>query len=73
MWGAAYVSTTPGGPPLVNPGDHVKPGQVLAILEVMKQFYDLTSPISGKIVSVAFTDGSMVEKGTPLIEIEADN
>ncbi len=72
MWCVAYVAQNPGQPPLVKEGDHVVVGQLLAVLEVMKQFYDLVSPAAGIVRSVGFQDAEMVDEGTVLFEIEGD-
>ena len=72
MWSTVYVSRAPGGCPLAPVGSVVEQGQVLAILEVMKQFYDLDSPAGGRVSAIHFTDGAMVHENTVLFEIEAD-
>ncbi|NMP25185.1 biotin/lipoyl-binding protein [Sulfobacillus sp. DSM 109850] len=71
MWSTVYVSQQPGASPLAPIGAFVNAGQTLAVLEVMKQFYDLESPVSGRVKAVHFADGATVEEGTLLFEIDA--
>jgi biotin carboxyl carrier protein len=55
---------------LVQEGDSVRQGQVLAILEAMKMENELTAPAGGVVKQVLVSPGSNVEMGQPLIEIE---
>lgn len=70
MWSTVYVSQKPGKAPLASVGAFVRAGQVLAVLEVMKHFYNLESPVSGRVIAVHFTDGAVVEEGMVLFDIE---
>jgi biotin carboxyl carrier protein len=55
---------------LVQEGDAVRQGQVLAILEAMKMENELTAPADGVVKQVLVSSGVNVELGQPLIEIE---
>jgi biotin carboxyl carrier protein len=55
---------------LVKPGQAVKKGDDLMILDAMKMQNLLKSSIDGKIKSVAVRKGDKVSKGTVLIELE---
>jgi biotin carboxyl carrier protein len=55
---------------LVQEGDAVRHGQVLAILEAMKMENELTAPADGTVKRVLVSPGGNVELGQPLIEIE---
>jgi len=46
----------------VNPGDKVKTGDVVIVLEAMKMQNNLTAPVDGVIKSVLFSAGSSVMK-----------
>ena len=54
----------------VAPGDIVKRGQVLMILEAMKMENEILSPIDGKVLSVHTSKGATVESGTLLCVID---
>jgi len=54
---------------LVNVGDKVEAGQVVAILEAMKMEIDIESPCSGTITSVAVKPNDAVEEGQTIVVI----
>lgn len=53
----------------VNPGDAVKKGQVLLILEAMKMENEIVAPNDGKIASVNVEKGVSVNAGDVLVSI----
>lgn len=53
----------------VKPGDQVKKGQLLVVLEAMKMENEIVSPVDGKVVSVAVAKGDTVNVGEALVEI----
>jgi biotin carboxyl carrier protein len=50
--GVCYLQAAPEEPPYVSVGDEVKKKQVLALLETMKVFQKVKSPVKGKIVKI---------------------
>jgi acetyl-CoA carboxylase biotin carboxyl carrier protein len=60
MSGVFYRSSAPGTPPYVSVGDTVKKKQILALLETMKVFQKVKSPVSGKVLEI------VAENETPL-------
>ena len=54
----------------VEPGDEVRAGQPLVVMEAMKMENELRSPAAGRVRSVAARVGAAVEKGTLLVELE---
>ena len=60
MSGVFYTRPSPDQPPYVAVGDKVKKKQVLALLETMKVFQKVKSPVNGTVVQVA------AEEETPL-------
>jgi biotin carboxyl carrier protein len=55
---------------LVAPGDEVKSGQGIVVVEAMKMENELKSPKAGKVVEVKVVAGQTVEKGELMIVIE---
>ncbi len=53
----------------VNPGDAVKEGQQLMILEAMKMENEILAPCAGRITSIGVAKGSSVESGALLCTI----
>ena len=54
----------------VAPGDHVTPGQVLAMLEAMKIQVQVVAPSDGTVASVLVRPGDVVARDQVLIELE---
>jgi biotin carboxyl carrier protein len=54
---------------LVAPGDAVRAGQTLFILEAMKMENEVKASIAGKVARVAATAGQTVTKGDVVVEI----
>ena len=58
---------------LVKPGDRVKKGQDLIVVEAMKMENKIASPIDGVVKRVFFPEGDQIEANVPLIEIEEES
>tara|TARA_B100000902_G_scaffold35509_1_gene42666 strand:+ start:1942 stop:2214 length:273 start_codon:yes stop_codon:yes gene_type:complete len=56
----------------VNVGDEIKKGDVIAEIATDKVDMDLDSPFDGKIVKLIAEEGSMVNVGEILAEIEVE-
>lgn len=68
--GTFYASASPEEPPMVQPGDTVKKGDILCIIEAMKIMNNIESPCDGVVRRVLVTNGDLVEYNQPLFEIE---
>jgi 3-methylcrotonyl-CoA carboxylase alpha subunit len=53
-----------------RPGDAVKKGEPLLILEAMKMEHTITAPVDGVVKEVHFAAGDQVHEGAVLIAIE---
>ena len=71
MVGTAYLQASPEAPPFVQPGDKIKKGQTLLIVEAMKTMNPIQSPRDGVVVEVLVGDAQPVEFGEPLVLLEA--
>jgi acetyl-CoA carboxylase biotin carboxyl carrier protein len=70
MVGTAFLSAEPGAKPFVEPGDTVKTGDTLLIIEAMKVMNTITAPAGGVVKKVLVGDGQPVEFDQPLIVID---
>ena len=71
MVGTAYLQASPEAPPFVQPGDKVKKGQTLLIVEAMKTMNPIAAPRDGVVVEILVGDAQPVEFGEPLVLLEA--
>ena len=67
--GVFYEAPEPGGKPFVQVGDLVQRGDVLCLIEVMKQVTEVTAPQDGQVADVCLKNGSVVEFGQTLIKL----
>jgi acetyl-CoA carboxylase biotin carboxyl carrier protein len=70
MVGTVYMSREPGAPPFVKPGDTVKEGDTLLLIEAMKTYNEVRAPKGGRIARILVSDGDPVEFGAPLLVLE---
>ncbi|MGQ9536749.1 MAG: pyruvate/oxaloacetate carboxyltransferase [Actinomycetota bacterium] len=70
MVGTFYRTPSPGAPPFVEEGDEVKEGQTLCLIEVMKLFNEIPSPVNGRIKRILAEHGEGVEYDEVIMEIE---
>jgi acetyl-CoA carboxylase biotin carboxyl carrier protein len=61
--GTFYRRPSPDADPFVNEGDQVEAGAVVGLIEVMKQFVEITSPASGTLGAFQAEDGEAVAAG----------
>ncbi len=57
---------------LVKPGDRVKKGQDLIVIEAMKMENKIVAPFDGTVTKVFFPEGDQIEANVPLMEIEEE-
>ena len=53
----------------MRPGDRVKSGQVLCIIEAMKLMNEIESDVDGEVMRMFVENGQPVEYGEPLFGI----
>ena len=54
----------------VKPGDEVKEGDVMLVVEAMKMENEIAAPVAGTVKVVSVAAGSRVAEGDPLVTIE---
>ncbi|HIW07272.1 MAG TPA: biotin carboxyl carrier domain-containing protein [Candidatus Ignatzschineria merdigallinarum] len=69
MPGVFYRRPSPESPCYVEVGQAVKIGDVLGLIEVMKQYSELTAEADGTITAILVEDGDAVEAGQTIIVI----
>ena len=67
--GTFYASPSPEADAFVRPGDRVKSGQVLCIIEAMKLMNEIESDMDGEVMRIFVENGQPVEYGEPLFGI----
>jgi len=70
MTGVYYNAASPTSPSFVNVGDVIHVGQVVALVEAMKVFNEITAEISGRVVALVGVSGNVVQKGDVLMRVE---
>ena len=56
----------------MSPGDEVKAGTVVVVIEAMKMQNALPAPLSGKVSVVAVKTGTAVDSGALLLTVTPD-
>ncbi|HEX6507646.1 MAG TPA: biotin/lipoyl-containing protein, partial [Chloroflexota bacterium] len=69
LTGAYYGRPSPEQSPFVVVGQPVEAGQVVALIESMKLFNEVSAEIGGEVAEIAALDGDVVEVGQPLLYI----
>ena len=70
MVGTVYLSAEPGSKAFVSPGDTVREGDTLLIVEAMKVMNQIQAPRAGTVREVLVVDAQPVEYDQPLVIIE---
>lgn len=66
MVGTFYRAPSPGADPFVQPGDTVKEGQTICIIEAMKLLNEIEADEGGVVREILVENGQAVEYGQPL-------
>jgi acetyl-CoA carboxylase biotin carboxyl carrier protein len=70
MSGVFYRKPAPDQAPYVEVGDAVKKKQTLALLETMKVFQKIKSPVNGRVVEIVAKDEAALKDDDLLFVIE---
>jgi acetyl-CoA carboxylase biotin carboxyl carrier protein len=70
--GTFYAAPSPDSPPFAKPGDRVRKGQVLCIVEAMKLMNEIECDADGVVAEVYPKNAQPVEYGEPLFGIRRD-
>jgi acetyl-CoA carboxylase biotin carboxyl carrier protein len=72
MLGTFYRAPSPGEKPFVEVGQHVKAGDTVCLIEVMKLFNSISAGVDGTVVAIPAQNGVLVEYNQPLVYVMAD-
>ncbi len=67
--GVFYRRPSPEADPFVEVGSAVEADTVVALVEVMKQFFDVPAGVTGTIATVEIPDAEMVDAGQVLFTV----
>jgi acetyl-CoA carboxylase biotin carboxyl carrier protein len=70
MSGVFYSAPSPGSEPYVKVGADIVAGDCVGLIEAMKVFNEVPSPVSGKVREILAQDGQLVELGEIILLIE---
>src|SRR5690606_42150036 len=70
MVGTVYTAPEPGTPDFVKPGDRVREGQTLLLIEAMKTFNEIRAPRAGVVTHILVRNEQPVEYGDVLLILE---
>ena len=68
--GIFYRRPAPEKPPYKDIGDRVAEGDVIGLVEVMKQFTEINADASGTVVRFLIENEAPIEPGDPVLLIE---
>lgn len=67
--GVVFLHPAPGAPPFVLPGQTVKAGQTLCVIEAMKIFNEVQAERDGIVERFLVASGQEVDAGQPLLRL----
>lgn len=70
MSGVFYRQPSPDDPPYVEVGTEVNKKQVLGLLETMKVFQKVKSPVKGKVVEILAESEQPLKDGDIIFRVE---
>ena len=71
LTGIFYLTETPQSPPFVTVGMTLLERQVVGLIESMKMYNPVESDVAGIVRAIVVANGSVVEKGQPLLYVES--
>lgn len=72
MTGMFYRGPSPSEPPYVQEGDRVQEGQIIGLIEAMKVFNEVPSPVTGVVKRIVAQNATLVHAGEVMMYVEPD-
>ena len=69
--GIFYRRPSPDADPYVDEGDTVQPGDVVGVIEIMKNFYEVKSDSAGVVARFLVENEALVEAGQDILALES--
>lgn len=69
MTGIFYASPSPSAPAFVTEGGTISAGQIVGLIEAMKVFNEIPSPVSGTVLQMVAESGQLVNPGDVLMYV----
>jgi len=69
--GIFYAAPAPDAPPYVTAGKRVKKGDVLCVIEAMKQMNEIVADADGEVAEMCLKNGEIVEFDQVMFRIKA--
>ena len=69
LYGVVHWRPSPDAPPFVVPGQAIKAGQVVCVVEAMKVFNEIRTEVDATVLALLVESGSEVEAGQPLLSL----
>ena len=70
LYGVVHLQPTPAEPPFVQPGQAVRAGQTLCVIEAMKVFNEVRAEREATVQAVLVRSGQEVEAGQALFRFD---
>lgn len=70
--GIFYRKPGPDKDPYINEGERVEAGQTVGVVEIMKQFSEVRSEVSGTLQSFTIDDSGTVNPGDVIATVTED-
>jgi acetyl-CoA carboxylase biotin carboxyl carrier protein len=67
--GTFYRRPNPDADPYVSEGDRVRAGDVVGLIEIMKNFHEITSDVDGVVGRFLVENEDLVDAGQDIIEL----
>ena len=69
LYGVVHWRPSPDAPPFVAPGQAIKAGQVVCVVEAMKVFNEIRTDVDATVLALLVESGAEVEAGQPLLSL----
>lgn len=67
--GVVYFAPSEGEDPYIKVGSHISKGNTVGLIEAMKMFNEVHSPVDGEVIELLVENGSMVEYDQPIARV----